>query len=82
MKVVGNSVDVNLGGAAFLCPNTPGEITEMIDAERQVGGRRFPDRFAVVQRFSQGNRIQVLLNPIGNPVHQPWTEQPRRWIDP
>ena len=51
----------------------PGEIAEVIDRQRDVGVQRLADRLAVVPGFGDRDRLQVLLDPVGDLVqdHRP-----------
>ncbi len=61
MVVVGDSVVVDLGDAAFLSAHHAGEIAPMVDGERQVGMGGFADRLAVVESLDEGEQIEVGL---------------------
>jgi hypothetical protein len=43
VEVVGDRVVVELTDRAFLCPDHAGEIAEVVDRQRQVGGQRLAD---------------------------------------
>ena len=45
-----------------------GEIAEVVDRQRQVGVRRLADRLAVVHRLDERERLEVGLDPVGDPV--------------
>ncbi len=66
MEVIGDSVFIHLANPALLGTNTGGEIAEVVNRQRHVGGHGFADRFAVVPGLSRGQQLQVLLHAIGN----------------
>jgi hypothetical protein len=59
VEVVGDGVLVELGQAALLRPDRPGEVAEVVDGERDVGGQRLPDRLAVLPGLGDGELGQV-----------------------
>ena len=69
MVVIGDRVVVDLAERALLRAQRAGEITPMIDAERQVGGGRLADRLAVVERFDERQKIEILLHAVGDLEH-------------
>ncbi|MNX94644.1 hypothetical protein D3C86_1268820 [compost metagenome] len=68
MEVIGDRVVVQLGDAAFLRANAAGEIAEVVDGQRDVGGKRFTHRLAVVPGLGLGDGLQVLLHAVGDTV--------------
>ena len=68
VEVIGDRVVVDLGDAAFLGADRAGEVAEMVDGERQVGGRRLADRLAVVPGLGEREQLEVLLHAVGDPV--------------
>ncbi len=56
---------------AFLRADAAGEIAEMIDGERDVGGRRLADRLAVVDRLDEASRLRFALHAVGDLVQEP-----------
>ena len=68
VEVIGDGVVVDLGEAAFLGADRAGEVAEVIDGQRQVGGGRLADRLAVVPGFGAREEIEVLLHAVSDPV--------------
>ena len=68
VEVIGDGVVVDLGDAAFLGADRAGEIAEMVDGERHVGGRRLADRLAVVPGLGERQQVEILLHAVGDPV--------------
>ena len=66
VEMIGDRIMVDLADAAFLRPNAAGEIAEMIDRQRQIGALGFADRLAVVDRLDEGEKIELLLDPVGD----------------
>ena len=46
----------------------PGEIPEVVDGQRHVGVERLADRLAVVPGLGQRDRLEVLLDAVGDLV--------------
>ena len=70
MEVVGHGVVVDLAETALLGADAGGEVAEMVDRERQVGGHGLADRLAVVEGLDRGQGLQPLLHPVGDPVQE------------
>ena len=66
VEVVGDGVVVDFGDRAFLGADAAGEVAEVVDGERNVGGGRLADRLAVVEGFSEREQLQVLLHAVGD----------------
>ncbi len=66
VEVVGDGRLVDLGERAFLRADAAGEVAEVIDGERQVGGHRLADRLAVVDRLDGGELGEVRLHAVGD----------------
>ena len=66
--VIGDGVLVDLRQRAFLGPEARGEIAEMVDGERDVGGHRLADRLAVVDGLDGGEHLEVRLHAVGDLV--------------
>ena len=66
--VVGIGFRVDLRDGTFLRADAAGEITEMVDGQRNVGIHRFADRLAVVDGFRRGDQAQVLFDAVGDAV--------------
>ena len=62
MKVIGDGVVVDLADRAFLGADAGGEIAEMIDRQRHVGGHGLADRLAVVPglRLASSSRLSSI----------------------
>ena len=56
VEVVGDGVVVDLRQRALLAAQDTGEVAEVVDRQRQVGGQRLADRLAVLPRL--GDREQ------------------------
>ena len=54
--------------AALLGAQHAGEVAEVVDRQRQVGGQRLADRLAVVPGLGDGEHLEVLLDPVGDLV--------------
>ncbi len=48
--------------------DTAGEIAEMVDGERNIGGQCFAYRLAIIPGFGFGNGLQVFFNTVGDTV--------------
>ena len=68
MEMIGDGVVIDLADRAFLGADRAGEIAEMVDGERDVGGHRLADRLAVVPCLGERNLLQIRLNPVGDLV--------------
>jgi hypothetical protein len=68
MKMIGHGVVIDLGDAAFLRAHDAGEIAPVIDHQRHVGMRGFPDRLAVVERLDQRQQFQIGFDLVGDLV--------------
>ena len=66
VKMIGDRIMVNFGKASFLRADATGEIAEMINGQRQVSGLGFADRFAIVDRLDERQKIELLFDPVGN----------------
>ncbi len=66
--MIGDRVRVDLSDAALLGSHRPREVPEVVHRERQVGGQRLADRLAVVPGLGDRELLQVLLDPIRDPV--------------
>ena len=66
MEMIGDGVVVDLADAAFLGAQHAGEIAEVIDRERQVGGLGLADRLAVVDGLDHGQHVELLLDAVGD----------------
>ncbi len=64
--MVGNRVLVDFRDSAFLGPHATGEITEMIDRQRNVGVQGLADGLAVIDGLGVGKDLEVLLKAIGD----------------
>jgi hypothetical protein len=70
VQVVGHRVLVELGHGALLRADAGGEVTEVIDGERQVGRQALADRLAVVPRLGHGQPLERALHAIGDRVQE------------
>ncbi len=68
MKMIGDRVVVDFRNAAFLRADGAGEIAEVVDGERNVGGGRLADRLAIVPGLGRSEKVEVLLHDIRDPV--------------
>ena len=76
VEVVGDGVVVDLAARALLPAQHAGEVAEVVDGQRQVGGQRLADRLAVVPRLGDGQRLEVLLDAVGDPVEDERSARP------
>ena len=65
MEVVGDRL-VDLRDRPSWARMHAGEITEVVDGQRQVDGGRFPDRLAVVPGLGAGQQFEVRLDPVSD----------------
>ncbi len=68
MEMIGDGVVIDLADRTFLGADRAGEIAEMVDRERDVGGHRLADRLAVVPRLGKRNLLQVRFDAVGDLV--------------
>jgi ParB family chromosome partitioning protein len=68
MEVIGDGVVVEFGERPLLRADRAGEVAEMVDRERDVGIGRLADRLAVVPGLGEGEKIEILLEPVGDLV--------------
>ena len=68
MEVIGDRVVVDLAERTFLRADRAGEIAEMVDRQRDVGGGRLADRLAVVPGLGEREHLQIRLHPVGDLV--------------
>ena len=81
-EVISNCVVVDFTERrAFFSADAAGEITEVVDGQRNVSGARFANWFAVVQSFGQGQKLQVLFHFVGDLQQNHWLD-PRVKCDP
>ncbi len=66
VEVIGDRVVIDLGDRAFLGAQAAGEVTEVVDGERNVGGHRLADRLAVVERLDHRDQLEIALHAIGD----------------
>lgn len=66
--MIGDGVVVDLADRAFLGAHHAGEIAEVIDRERQIGGAGFADRLAIVPGFGDREALEILLHAVGDPI--------------
>ena len=59
---------VDLADAAFLGADAAGEIAEMVDRERQVGGHGLADRLAIVPCLAGGEHFEIFFHAVSDPV--------------
>lgn len=62
MNVIGNSITVDFGSAAFLSTQHASEVAEVIGGERDISVEGFADRFAVVPGFGDGQDFEIGFN--------------------
>jgi len=68
LVMVRDRIGVDLAHAAFLGADHSGEVAEVVDGERQVGGRRLAYRLAVLPGLGDRELREVRLDPVGDPV--------------
>ena len=68
MEVVGHGALVDLAARALLAAQHTGEVAEVVDRERQVGGEGLADRLAVLPGLGDGQHLEVLLDAVGDAV--------------
>ena len=68
MEVVGVGVLVDLRDPALLGAHGAGEVAEVVDHQRDVGGERLAHRLAVVPALGDREHLQVLLDRVGHRV--------------
>ena len=66
MNVISDGVAIDLGGAAFLGAQAPGEIAEVVGGQRDVGVEGFADGLAVVPGFGDRQQFEVLFDAVGD----------------
>jgi hypothetical protein len=64
--MVGHRVVVNITDTPFLGADTAGKVTEVINGKRNVRVSGFADWFAIVHRFCQSQKLQILFHSIRN----------------
>ncbi len=65
-NVHGNGIGIQLTDGAFFSADDAGEIAEVVNGQREVGGAGFAEGLAVVPGFGAGQRFEVGLHHIGN----------------
>ena len=68
MEVIGDGVVVDLAERPFLRPDRAGEIAEVVDSQREIGGHRLTDRLAVVPGFGGSQHLEIRLHAVGDLV--------------
>lgn len=71
MEMIGHRGFVNFGGTTLLGAQAAGEVAKMVDRQRQVGVKRFADRFPIVPALRHRQIFQMLFNTIGDLQQQP-----------
>ena len=66
MEVIGDGVVIELRQRAFLGAQNAGEVAEVVDGQRDIGGQGLPHRLAVVPGLDDGDRLEVLLHAVGD----------------
>jgi hypothetical protein len=66
VEVIGDGVIIDFADRSFLGADRAGEITEMVDGERDVGGHRLADRLAIVPCLGERNLLQIGFHPVGD----------------
>jgi hypothetical protein len=66
MEMISDRIMVDLGETSFLGADAAGEIAEMIDRQRQVGGLGFANGLAIVDCLDEGEEIELLFDPVGD----------------
>ena len=70
-EVVGDRVLVDLRDPALLAADHRREVAEVVGRQRDVGGARLADRLAVVVALGDRERLEVLLDRVGDAVQHP-----------
>ena len=68
VEVVRDGVLVDLAARTLLSPKDAREVAEVVDGEREVGGERLAHGLAVLPRLGDGERLEVRLDAVGDPV--------------
>jgi hypothetical protein len=68
VEVIGDRIAIDFGDPALLGADAAGEIAEVVDGQRQVGGGRLADRLAVVPGLGGGQEVEIFLHPLGHRV--------------
>jgi hypothetical protein len=68
LEVVGDRLLVDHRDRPLLGPQASGEVAEVVDGQREVGGQRLPDRLPVLPALGDGEHLEVFLHPVGDPV--------------
>ena len=71
VEVVGDRVLVDLGDRPLLAADHRREVAEVVGGQRDVGGARLADRLAVVVALGDRERLEVLLDRVGDTVEHP-----------
>ena len=66
--MIGDGIVVDFGEAAFLGADGAGEIAEVVDGQRHVGGGGLADRLAVVPGFGERKQVEIFLHAVGDAV--------------
>ena len=64
--MIGDGIVVQFTQSAFFGADAGGKITEVVDRKRNVRGASLADGFAIVQRFGQRQKLQILLHLVGD----------------
>jgi hypothetical protein len=67
--MIRNRIVVDLAERAFLGADTAGEITEMVDGQRQIRRRGFPDWLAVVPGLDESELVEIVFHNLRD-AHQ------------
>src|ERR1700722_378774 len=66
LEMICNGVVVNLAQCSFFGADAAGEVAEVIDGKRNISGASFANRFAVVQSFGEGEKLQIFFHLVGD----------------
>jgi hypothetical protein len=66
MEVIGDGLLVDLRDPLLLGPRRAGEVAQVVDDQRGVGGERLAHRLAVVVALRDGRHLQVVLDRVGH----------------
>ena len=66
--MVGVGVLVDLGDRAFLGTRRAGEVAEMVDRQRQIGGERLAHGLAVLPALRDRQHLEMFLHRVGDRV--------------
>ncbi|MNX77413.1 hypothetical protein D3C86_1089540 [compost metagenome] len=66
--MIGDRIVVQLRNTAFLGADAAGEIAEVVDSQRNIGGQGLTHRLAVVPGFGLGHGLKIDLDAVGDTI--------------